>query len=166
MATMPALNKPAGLKRPEAAAFLQWDDQRIVVSQYNAYNNADLEFVEKENMPTSNGDATTYTGYIKAGDSKKEKHGPGVIVYKSGDEYQGEFKDGLKAGVGQFTYKSNGSIYQGEWVADLKEGKGLQTWTTGSKYDGMFKNNQFHGKALYTMDSGETDEGNWIAGKR
>lgn len=158
----PPLVKPEGKERPANAIFLKWEDDKIEDSQYAAYNNPDLDFVFEHNMPTSNGDPTTYTGYLKG----KVKHGPGVIVYKSGNEYIGEFHEGLKQGHGQFTYKSNGAIHRGAWHRDLKEGYGVQRWTSGASYAGMYKNNKMHGWALYTMDNGDTDEGNWVEDKR
>jgi len=84
----PPLVKPEGKTRPAGAIFLDFDDERVLDAQYAAYNNPDLDYVLEENFPTSSGDPTTYTGYLTSG---RVKHGPGKIIYKSGNMYQGEF---------------------------------------------------------------------------
>ena len=46
----------------------------------------------------------------------------------------------LKDGKGVMIYKG-GNKYDGEWKNDKKEGKGVFIYKSGSKYEGFFKNN-------------------------
>ena len=55
-------------------------------------------------------------------------NGTGVYIYANGNQYSGEFKNGLKHGVGIFTYFS-----------DTQDNEGRE------KYEGEFKDDIFHG---------------------
>lgn len=149
---------PTHKNRPPNPIFLTYKDRFVHAAQMASFVDPDLEFVVNVNMPTSNGDPTYYTGYKN---SRGGKHGAGKITYISGNEYQGQFHNGLKHGKGQFIYASNQSVYKGQWKDDLKHGQGIQTWTTGAKYEGKFHQNKKHGQATYTMANGDTDTGPW-----
>jgi hypothetical protein len=45
---------------------------------------------------------------------KDRKHGRGKILFKSGDSYQGQFKNGDRHGLGEMKFK-DGHVYYGEW---------------------------------------------------
>ena len=47
--------------------------------------------------------------------------GKGIFTWNDGNEYKGEWKNGLKDGKGVFKY-SNGSIYEGKFKQDKKAG--------------------------------------------
>ena len=47
----------------------------------------------------------------------------GIMTFKSGDVYSGEFKDSLFHGAGKMTY-ANGDEYSGEYQEGLREGSG------------------------------------------
>ena len=46
----------------------------------------------------------------------------------------------------QFKFWANGDQYEGEFSNGMKNGKGLFIWSNGNKYDGDWKDNQRHGK--------------------
>ena len=78
---------PPGKNRPPNPIFLTYKEKNnnfLIAAQMQAYIDPDLEYVENQNMPTSSGDPTNYTGYKNATD---EKHGVGKITYMSGDEF-------------------------------------------------------------------------------
>ncbi len=50
------------------------------------------------------------------------KHGKGVYIYENGDEYSGEWREGLKEGKGEFKYKYSSDSYLGDWVRNVKNG--------------------------------------------
>jgi len=75
--------------------------------------------------PTSEEDETLiekakYDGNYKDG----LKNGVGKMVYPNGDIYEGEWIDNKMQGEGTYTYKKSGDIYSGSWVADKKSGQG------------------------------------------
>ena len=61
------------------------------------------------------------------GDSWKEKgyQGPVICNYDDGAEYQGEWQDGKRHGIGTYTYP-DGLKYVGEWSNGKKHGEGKQ----------------------------------------
>ena len=56
-------------------------------------------------------------------EEEKKIEGKGKMYYKTGDIYEGEFKNDLKDGKGKIIY-NNGDIFIGEFKKDLKEGNG------------------------------------------
>ena len=74
------------------------------------------------------------------GDSGKYVRFPGPVIckYDDGFEYQGEWQDGKKHGIGTYTYP-DGSKYVGEWKDDKKHGEGTNIWSDAAKYEGQFK---------------------------
>ena len=86
-----------------------------------------------------------------------------------------------------------GAVYRGDWDQDQKSGFGTQTNSDGSKYEGEFKMNQYHGNGsmwikkgkksvkqytggwidgqmcgfgTYYLDNGDVYKGQWVANKR
>ena len=52
-------------------------------------------------------------------------------------------------GIGIMKYKI-GRQYEGEWKDDIRNGKGFERYANGNTYFGMFKNGKAHGKGVYT----------------
>ena len=74
------------------------------------------------------------------------------MVYSTGDKYEGDFKDGLREGVGVYTYfkeEGPGNRYEGEWLANKKHGIGKMTFGVEGEYFGRFEerpgSNHLHG---------------------
>ena len=71
----------------------------------------------------------------------------------------------------------NGAVYVGQWVNGLREGIGTFTWSkfgpaSGKSYEGQWKKNKRHGKGkmIYAPDpetgyEGGVDEGYWVKNK-
>ena len=90
--------------------------------------------------------------------------GKGKMQLKSGSTYQGEFKDGTRAGAGVFVWSSKDK-YDGEWQAGKRMGKGVYTYPDGSVYNGEFKDDMRNGMGTYTWSNGEKYVGEWKNGK-
>mmetsp|Transcript_39956 Transcript_39956/g.92028 ORF Transcript_39956/g.92028 Transcript_39956/m.92028 type:complete len:222 (-) Transcript_39956:78-743(-) len=111
------------------------------------------------------------------------KAGVGRVTYKKGGFFHGNFKDGLREGEGTFKYP-NGDIYSGMWKAGKKHGKGTYvfgptkyelkgewkdgnivegtwTFTDGTRYIGMFKQQKPCGDGLWEMSKGTVVEGTY-----
>jgi hypothetical protein len=79
-------------------------------------------------------------------------HGKGVMQYKEGDSYDGEWRYGLRDGFGIMHYNHPGSDSFGN------------TWSSGDKYHGEFRRDIRHGCCDYTWCSGETITCSWNNG--
>lgn len=76
----------------------------------------------------------------------------GVINFKNGDKFRGEFMDGRPCGQG--TLKFNHSLqgvmgaefeeatYEGNFKAGKREGLGTMSWADGSVFTGLWKNDK------------------------
>ena len=77
-------------------------------------------------------------------------NGEGKITYENGDEFQGQWADGLKHGYGELRCK-NGKIYKGQYENDEKTGEGTMIWPDKRRYQGDWVNGKQHGIGLYTF---------------
>eukprot|EP00347_Sterkiella_histriomuscorum_P023389 403334820 len=102
-----------------------------------------------------NGDI--YKGYFKDGkfDGKAKmsyKHistGHGVFSEQEA-QYKGEFKHGRKHGFGKMEWQ-DGSKFKGIWEQDQRKSGVLKMKKQQKKYEGEFKNDLFHGKGRMTF---------------
>lgn len=108
--------------------------------------------------------------------------GRGKLIFKGGEQYEGDWEDGKANGFGK--YKNKEVKYEGKWKDDKQEGIGTETWTDGTTYTGEFKNgkktgqgkfkyvdgssynggflnNQLHGKGKYIWNDGREYNGEW-----
>lgn len=84
-------------------------------------------------------------------------HGQGHLISMNGDEYVGQFKDGLKSGHGKMIYSATGNIYEGEWADNEHHGQGkLTEATTGNVFEGGWKEGKKHGQ--FVLKGTVTDE--------
>lgn len=56
--------------------------------------------------------------------------------------------------------------YVGQFEYGFKSGFGVNTWSTGGRYDGLFKENKRHGKGKMIYCEGTVYEGQWFNGKQ
>lgn len=76
-----------------------------------------------------------------------EMSGKGKLVTSNHIEYEGDFVNGKKHGVGTEKFP-DGRVYEGEFFEDLKEGFGIMHFNQNSnikKYIGFWKNNVCEG---------------------
>ena len=70
-------------------------------------------------------------------------HGHGIMNYADGSKYEGEFREGKKAG------------------------QGSRFFASGDRYVGTFESNVMHGTGIYYSMSAQTKrQGEWLNGKR
>jgi hypothetical protein len=108
--------------------------------------------------------------------------GRGVYQYKS-ERYEGEWKNGVREGMGVELRDKGKSFYKGEWKNDMRHGMGIEVevkervsyegeckfnmrngigkavLSGGNVYEGNWKNDQFEGKGIYTYRDGSRYEG-------
>ena len=70
-------------------------------------------------------------------------------MYIDGSEYQGEWLNDMKHGLGVFS-DTSGDQYDGQWYAGLKHGQGTYSYKSGDKYIGNWKEDKQSGYCCYT----------------
>ena len=92
-------------------------------------------------------------------------NGQGTFTWPDGTKYVGEWKDGKKTGQGTLTYGDGqwkGDKYVGEFKDDKIDGQGTYTYANGGKYVGEFKDNIRHGEGVeYAANGSITLSGIW-----
>jgi len=127
----------------------------LTSSELNILKEQGIEYLEEQRNKT-----TVQFVDVMCGDAWKKKgyHGPVICNYADGSEYQGEWQDGKRHGIG--TYISpTGTKYEGEWENDEASGHGVCHYADGMKYDGQFENGERHGKGVLISPEGDRYEG-------
>lgn len=63
----------------------------------------------------------------------------GIYVWKDGERYEGEWREGKFHGKGIKTLP-DGTIFDGEWTEGRPNGQGMCKYPDGAKYTGMWLN--------------------------
>ena len=127
----------------------------LTSSELNILKEQGIEYLEEQRNKT-----TVQFVDVMCGDAWKKKgyHGPVICNYADGSEYQGEWQDGKRHGIG--TYISpTGTRYEGEWENDGASGHGVCHYADGMKYDGQFESGERHGKGVLISPEGDRYEG-------
>ena len=114
-------------------------------------------------------------------------NGTGEMIYSTGHQFSGGFKDGMRHGKGVLqlpggrkmvgiwenneikegtSTESDGTTYTGQWQFREREGQGTMTWPDGRKYTGSFKDGQRHGKGIMIYPDGRKYDGDYQYGER
>jgi len=88
-------------------------------------------------------------------------HGLGLYYSKDGLTYSGEWFHDMQEGHGVEQRKDEGSTYQGEFRGGLKEGVGVYKWSDGSEYRGAWNGNSIDGLGVYMGGDGRWFKGRW-----
>ncbi|CAI2378828.1 unnamed protein product [Moneuplotes crassus] len=131
-------------------------------SEYKVYKMTS-SVIDLDHKDITYSDGDSYSGQVKVSTGKA--HGYGVRKWKNGCIYKGEWVDGDKEGHGTQIWgketKWAGDQYVGQWLNGLMHGKGLYTWKNGNTYKGEYKNNQRNGYGVYKWTTGDRYEGYW-----
>lgn len=101
------------------------------------------------------------------GFSDSNLNGRGTLTYPSGDEYVGDFVNGVRSGEGTYTWK-NGAYYTGAWSDDQMNGRGTYYYSSGSegyKLVGNFAKNQPNGECTYYISASQSYGTTWQNGR-
>jgi len=85
-------------------------------------------------------------------------------VDAAGNEYHGDFKNGLYDGFGTILY-ADGTSYIGTFVEGIRDGSGTIYWNTGCVYIGEMKNDAMHGDGYMSWPMGDYYQGKWKNGQ-
>jgi hypothetical protein len=92
-------------------------------------------------------------------------HGQGAFTSIAGHKYVGEYRDGRMHGQGTFT-SIDGDKYVGEYRDGRAHGQGTRTFANGDKYVGEYRDSLFHGQGTrYTVNGAIINQGFWEYGK-
>lgn len=107
----------------------------------------------------------SYTGFLKK-DKTYQPQGLGMLIYKDGSVYEGEWHEGKRHGHGRLV-STNGSSYVGEWRCDKSSGYGVFASQQGYKYEGDWLEEAQHGKGMETwQSSGARFVGDYLNSKK
>jgi hypothetical protein len=114
----------------------------------------------KSHLPDGYGIMKYRQGQKYTGDWEKGRwHGHGVLIMKSGDAYEGFFVNHEKHGQGESRF-IDGRVFDGRFHLDeMREGK--LTFTDNSYYHGLMKNGKRHDFGMYVFSDGSYYEGQW-----
>jgi hypothetical protein len=95
-------------------------------------------------------------------------HGKGSLQFKSGQVWEGEWKEGDRDdGQGKVLKKDGSILYEGELKRDKYHGKGKLKCSDGTSYDGDFINGLFDGKGtIFYKDGSICYEGEFKKGTK
>lgn len=126
---------------------------------------------EPTSIPSTREPDRTYSGgtkYYGATDKDNEPFGKGVMIFKTGTRYDGEFKKSQRNGCGILSYPPSTDFpidYVGEFVNDQLEGRGKLRWKDGREYRGNFKADHCEGQGTFKSADGSSKSGIWQKGK-
>jgi len=83
-----------------------------------------------------------------------KKHGWGIFRSMDGTEYVGSFREGVRSGWGIMS-NANGDEYIGEWKNGKMNGVGLMQSCNGDMYEGHFVDNLFDGLGTFRKHNGD-----------
>lgn len=114
------------------------------------------------------GTLTNADGVFEGDFVNDKREGTGTMRYADGSVYSGQWKKGVREGMGTYTAKTGYLIkYEGEWKNDRRNGKGKAAYSDNSTYDGQFRKDVLHGAGVWVNGlSGEKFEGKWRDGLR
>jgi hypothetical protein len=82
--------------------------------------------------------------------------------FKNKGKYEGTLtNEGLREGVGVYSYDNRNDVYFGEWKNDVFEGEGSYFYHSGDVYKGELHNGFKHGKGIYYYSNGNIYDGEW-----
>ena len=118
----------------------------------------------REHRKHGRGMMTWRTGGRYDGEYVNDKMtGYGMMTWADGRRYEGQWLEGRCTGYGVTTFKS-GSRYVGSYVMDKMQGRGCYSFADGRRYEGEYEANQKHGRGVYKWANGLLFTGTWAHG--
>ena len=104
-----------------------------------------------------------------------DREGAGKATFPNGDVYEGEYSNGVREGVGKYSYaapppgeeeepKPPVAEYDGCFTRGEKAMVGTMTYASGHKYHGSWKGGTFNGEGTMFYPNGDLFTGKWSSG--
>ena len=87
-----------------------------------------------------------------------KRDGVGIHFFADGSTYEGEWKGGVRHGMGTFVDKAASVTYQGEWKDNKKHGEGILTMKDGSLFKGKWRNGEMIVRARQELPNLQEEE--------
>lgn len=110
------------------------------------------------------GTLTTHSGVYVGTFLYGEQHGRGCFTWTNGDIYSGNWRRGMRYGIGLMTDAT--STYTGNWRRDLRHGLGTCVCTQTGVYEGQWKKGRRHNQGTQTYANGVQYVGGWCRGEK
>jgi hypothetical protein len=110
---------------------------------------------------SSQGSAAPMTAFYEGShNTLGERHGTGVMRWRNGDVYEGEFFRGSRQGTGTLNF-ADGSEYVGDWWNNYMHGQGTRRFVNGDIYVGEYRYSRCEGTGRFYFSNGDLYYGNW-----
>ncbi len=93
------------------------------------------------------------------------REGRGKMIFASGNVYNGQWKNGMMHGLGEFVFTATGERYVGDFANGTYNGQGKLYYPSGLVYDGSFVKGRREGGGTLLNPNGDRYEGSWLADK-
>jgi hypothetical protein len=113
---------------------------------------------ELDNLKIKKYSDALFFGQVHPKTSKRE--GKGIMKYKNGRVYEGEFYNDLRQGDGYELYPNN-NTYIGGFYEGKAHGSGIYKWNNGEVYDGEWKHGLKNGNGMWKGGNGDSYIGEW-----
>ncbi|XP_063284939.1 radial spoke head 10 homolog B [Pelobates fuscus] len=144
-------------------------------------SNQQVSYVGEWHKGARHGKGTIYynaeqTSWYEGDWIMNTKEGWGVQCFKSGNIYEGQWKNNRFNGEGCMRWLSSNEEYMGQWVNGIQNGHGAHTWfikrVAGSQYSlrneyvGNFVDGQREGHGVFYYANGAMYDGEWNNNKK
>ena len=155
---------------------IQKDLNTLIKKKFTVIEKKSKSFLSKKKETNPNASIFFNAVYLGKKNKNNLPNGMGNILYNTGDKdnddndmYCGELKNGLKNGIGKYTYFANRNIgkhpftvpyYIGEWIADSYYGLGkkiIDQFDDEMVYEGNFANDKITGFGNYQNISSNSE---------
>ncbi|GIQ85081.1 hypothetical protein KIPB_006697 [Kipferlia bialata] len=92
------------------------------------------------------------------------RHGEGKNTFPNQDLYVGHYENGMRNGLGTYTWAFTGESYSGEYKNGARNGSGTLKYVNSTTFDGSFQEGRRHGNGTMTFPNGDTYTGAWNLG--
>lgn len=154
-ARRPTVGGDLSLLRPEVAEAVR--EARRLRTAAEAAERRALRSAERARTAGVSGTGASATGASETG--------TGVEVFANGDRYEGDMVDGVRDGVGVYTWANAlEGTYAGEFVDGAIAGLGVKRWADGAAYYGSRSREAREGYGVFAYADGGGYEGEWAMG--
>lgn len=114
-----------------------------------------FEFLNKEEIKGPNIEIKSTEDYYQGELINNIPNGRGIIYYKNGEFYIGNYNNGKKEGIGKYI-DEYGNYYIGPFKNDKRNGKGVMYYNNGKiLYEGDFIDDKYNGSCKYYFENGD-----------
>ena len=97
--------------------------------------------------------------------SDHKRHGYGIMCFKNGHCYKGEYKNDKRNGYGVYTFGEDcNEKYEGNFIENKRDGFGVYRYSDGTSYSGSWRKNLKQGSGVLAYPDGVIIKGIFFEG--